>query len=90
MRAITIRQPFASLCVMRKGKDVENRSWKTAYRGACLNPVREGSRRSGAMRCDSRANAHKDPSSAPMQRGVVGKSCKLVDCVEESPSLALA
>jgi hypothetical protein len=32
MRALTIRQPWASL-IVRGDKDVENRSWTTRYRG---------------------------------------------------------
>jgi hypothetical protein len=32
MKAITIKQPWASL-IMHCGKDVENRSWSTSFRG---------------------------------------------------------
>ena len=35
VRALTIRQPWA-WAVARGGKDVENRSWRTAYRGPLL------------------------------------------------------
>jgi hypothetical protein len=32
LKVISIRQPWASLIVL-KGKDIENRSWRTTYRG---------------------------------------------------------
>lgn len=32
MKALTIKQPWASL-IMECGKDVENRSWSTSFRG---------------------------------------------------------
>ncbi len=35
MKAISIRQPWASL-IIAGGKDIENRSWPTAYRGPVL------------------------------------------------------
>lgn len=35
MRAITVRQPWASL-ITHAGKDIENRTWRTGYRGPLL------------------------------------------------------
>lgn len=35
MIAISIRQPWAWL-ILHAGKDIENRDWKTPYRGRCL------------------------------------------------------
>lgn len=35
MKALTIRQPWASL-IVTGAKDIENRSWKTSYRGPLL------------------------------------------------------
>ena len=35
MRTISVRQPYAMLLV-RGGKDIENRSWSTEYRGPLL------------------------------------------------------
>ncbi len=35
MRAITIRQPWASM-IVHCGKDIENRTWRTSYRGPLL------------------------------------------------------
>ena len=35
MRTISVRQPFAML-IVRGGKDIENRSWSTEYRGPLL------------------------------------------------------
>ena len=36
MKALSIRQPWAWL-ILHGGKDVENRKWKTNYRGQILN-----------------------------------------------------
>ena len=46
MKAITIKQPWASLIVAGI-KDIENRTWKTSFRGRVLihaakTPVKEG------------------------------------------------
>lgn len=35
MIALSIRQPWAWL-ILNAGKDIENRDWKTPYRGPCL------------------------------------------------------
>jgi hypothetical protein len=35
MIALSIRQPWAWL-ILHAGKDIENRDWKTPYRGRCL------------------------------------------------------
>lgn len=35
MKAITIRQPWA-WCILEAGKNIENRSWNTNYRGRFL------------------------------------------------------
>jgi hypothetical protein len=35
VKALTIRQPWA-YAILRLGKDVENRSWRTHYRGPLL------------------------------------------------------
>ncbi len=41
MKAISIRQPWASL-IMKAGKDIENRSWATKYRGRVLVHAAKG------------------------------------------------
>jgi ASCH domain len=41
MMAISIRQPWASL-ILKAGKDIENRSWKTSFRGRVLIHAAKG------------------------------------------------
>ena len=36
MLALSIRQPWASLFVLKAGKNIENRDWPTKYRGRIL------------------------------------------------------
>ena len=43
MKAITVKQPWASL-IVHGIKDIENRTWRTNFRGRVLNHV-AGSRR---------------------------------------------
>lgn len=97
MKALTIRQPFAWL-IIHAGKDVENRNWRTAYRG--LFWIHAGKAQSGleydeARRFyEERVIPRLDPSSSPPELpsmgdldygGIIG-TARLIDCVEESPS----
>ena len=41
MKAISIRQPWASL-IIKAGKDIENRSWSTRFRGRVLVHAAKG------------------------------------------------
>jgi len=41
MRALSIRQPWASL-ILKAGKDIENREWPTKYRGRILVHAAKG------------------------------------------------
>src|SRR2546430_14210632 len=78
MKALTIRQPWASL-VIAGIKDVENRTWATKHRGrlaihAGVTPDREGLRRHG----------HLLPAGLPY--GAVVGTVGLVDCNQRSRS----
>jgi hypothetical protein len=82
MRALSIRQPWGSLIV--KGyKDVENRTWRTSYRGPLLIHA--------ALRLDPKGFefAHSLgidilPEDCP-RGGIIGMA-ELVDCVTHHPS----
>lgn len=69
IRALTIRQPWASLVVSGQ-KDIENRTWKTSYRGMLLIHA-------GADRKDPNRN---------LPRSVIIGTVDLVDCVTDSTS----
>src|SRR5262245_16833844 len=72
MKIITIRQPWAHL-IVNGSKDIENRSWKTSYRGPVLIH---------ASLNENRALCRKyrlDPKA--LQRGGVVGIALITDCV---------
>lgn len=75
IRAISIRQPWCHH-ILFDGKDVENRSWPTKFRGLVLIHA------SGTVDREDRAEvlAHAMPTG-----GIVGVMC-ITDCVTESDS----
>jgi hypothetical protein len=77
MKIITIRQPWAHLIVNGR-KNIENRSWRTSYRGpvlihASLNIDREDCLKHGL-----------DPKT--VQTGGVVGIAEITDCVQQYPS----
>ena len=96
MHALSIRQPWAHL-ILTEGKDIENRTWSTRYRGPVLIHAGKGMTAGEwdkamdfvddafpldpAARLCRRARAHND---AP-RGGIVG-TAEIVDCVSASAS----
>lgn len=92
MKALSIRQPWAWL-IVHGGKNLENRSWHTKYRGRFLVHAAKGM--TNEEYCDGLAFAMrvahisllKDfPCSADMQRGGIIGSVELVDSLDTSDS----
>lgn len=93
MKAITIKQPFASLIVTGL-KDVENRSWKTSFRGRVLvhaakTPVKDGW---SALNNEQmkKVSGHKDKlywNGDGFPNGAIVGSVEIVDCVKNHPSI---
>jgi hypothetical protein len=95
VRALSIRQPWAWL-IIHAGKDIENRDWRTTFRGRILVHASKGmtpdeyrdaidtarAARRGVPE-DQRITA---PSFATMQRGGFVGTVEIVDCVESSTS----
>jgi hypothetical protein len=78
MKILTVRQPWASLIVAGI-KDVENRSWRTNYRGRL--GIHAGSR------VDQDAlDAYGHLLDGELPRGALIGSVTVVDCVENSRS----
>ena len=77
MKALTLRQPWASL-VMAGIKDVENRTWRTNYRGRLVIHAGSGIDREGM-------NEH-GQLLADYPHGAILGTVELVDCVEHSTS----
>ncbi len=91
MKAITIKQPWASL-IAAGLKDIENRSWKTNYRGrvlihAAAAPVKEGLaalNNKQLFELMNRENWETEFDNLP-NATIVG-SVEIVDCVQNHPS----
>ena len=80
MKAITVRQPYA-WAILSAGKDVENRSWRTHYRGPLL--IHAGS---GYERDPWLPRGIVAPSKADLPFGAILGIVDLVDVVERSRS----
>lgn len=93
MRAIaclSIRQPWADL-IIHHGKDIENRSWPTRFRGRIFVHASKGMTMSEYA--DAREFAHYEatvslpekPLGSMMRGGIIG-TVEIVDCVDRSDS----
>ena len=88
MRAISIRQPWAWL-IVNGYKPVENRDWKTTYRGHCLIHAGKMIDRAGYEFVKDQfpeLYAMLPPVDKIERGGVVGM-VKITDCVEKHLSL---
>ena len=79
MKAISIRQPWAWLIVTGK-KDIENRSWKTSYRGKLLIHASSKFADVSLSKIEDRYGVKVPPMEEMRLGGIVGE-CELVDCV---------
>lgn len=89
MKAISIRQPWAWL-IVNGFKDVENRKWKTKFRGRVLIHSSKGCTKSEYQDAVSTVR-HIDPSIViprleDLERGGIVGRCDLTDCVDKSDS----
>lgn len=73
MKALSIRQPYAHNIIF-DGKDVENRTWRTAYRGPILIHASK-----------SKEEIDRDDPKNYQLGGIVGMA-DIVDCVEKMDS----
>lgn len=84
--ALSIRQPWAWL-ILHAGKDIENRDWKTPFRGRCLiHASKSGTK---AEYEDARAAYQLFgilPDFDELPRGGIVGSVDIVDCVTSSDS----
>lgn len=88
MKAITIKQPWASLIVAGL-KDIENRSWKTNFRGRVL--IHAGKAREKQFGIPKKLFAddavYSVIDSKELPQGAIIGSVEIVDCVKNHPSL---
>jgi hypothetical protein len=87
--ALSIRQPWAWL-IVHEGKDVENRAWRTPFRGRVLIHAAKGM---GDEEFDDamifaglRAIEVREPARAELQFGGIVGVATIVDCVTQSRS----
>lgn len=92
MIALSIRQPWAWL-IINGGKDIENRNWKTPFRGTCLiHASKSGNKAEYEYALDYLAKLRLDriisaiPSIDQLDRGGIVGSVDIIDCVENSAS----
>jgi hypothetical protein len=88
LRALSIRQPWA-WAITHGPKRIENRSWRTNYRGLLLLHASKGRNRF-RRNCESLAPIIELPEDAAFTRGAIVGVAELVDCVdvESRPELA--
>ena len=88
MKVLSIRQPWA-WAIVYAGKDIENRTWYTNYRGEFLIHASKGCLiNEYDLACDfiEKACGLSVPSLGSLQKGgIIGKST-VVDCVEQHSS----
>lgn len=91
MKAISIRQPWAWL-ILHAGKDIENRTWMTLFRGRVLIHASKGMTRheyAGAfdtLDCIDLTAQIAIPTFDELQRGGIVGEADIVDCVQKSDS----
>ncbi|MBK1884667.1 ASCH domain-containing protein [Luteolibacter pohnpeiensis] len=87
MNALSIRQPWAWM-IVNGHKDIENRPWKTHYRGQIYVHAAKGMTHDEygfAADFARKLGVHVPPFDELERGGIVG-TVKIVDCVDEDPS----
>lgn len=84
MKALSIRQPWAWL-ILQGGKDIENRTWKTNFRGRVLVHASRDMTRTDYETAGMYASLPLFESLKTKCGGIVG-SVEIVDCVTQSDS----
>lgn len=87
MKAISIRQPWAWL-IVNGHKDIENRSWRTKYRGEVLIHASQGVKTIEYIRASTLANrlGITLPEIDDFDTGGIIGMATIIDCVEQSES----
>jgi hypothetical protein len=89
MKAITLRQPWA-WAIINAGKDIENRNWKTHFRGKVAIHAAVGMTRDEYDRaCEYIRGVNRRiriPAYEELERGAIIGTVEIVDCVQNSDS----
>ena len=87
MKALSIRQPWADAIIWH-GKDVENRSWRTDFRGPVLIHAAKAwgpQERADLAFVEDMTATKLEDVDRPLLGGIIGQA-EIVDCVEEMDS----
>ena len=87
MKALSIRQPWA-WAIIHAGKDVENRTWHTRFRGPLLIHASKTFDHDGyewLVENEHLLTAEVPPKDEIPRGGIVGKAMA-IDCVDDHPS----
>jgi hypothetical protein len=90
MKAITVKQPWASI-IAEGIKDIENRTWKTNFRGrvlihAAAKPVKDGMGALSVSQITASDEWFKNSELMPILGAIIG-SVEIVECVINHPSI---
>ena len=86
--AISVRQPWAWL-ICRAGKNIENRTWPTRFRGLVAIHAGKTMTRDDYEACDFFISGFSQiqlPPFSELQRGGIVGQCQITDCVTASES----
>lgn len=83
MKVLTVKQPWAHL-IIHGGKNIENRKWKTKFRGRILIHSAKISDKAAMIRCCSGNNYFVNEDHLIF--GAIIGSVEIVDCVNNSTS----
>ena len=92
MKAITIKQPWASL-IVHGIKDIENRNWRTNFRGRVLihSSAKGDIAKFGCLQPNQRLKVLNTPISRicfnDLPFGSIIGSVEIIDCVQNHPSI---
>ena len=89
MKAITLRQPWA-WAIINAGKNIENRNWKTHFRGRVAIHAAAGMTRGEYDRaCEYIRGVNRRirlPAYEELERGAIIGTVEVADCVQDSDS----
>lgn len=85
MKAISIRQPWAWL-IVNGYKDIENRSWRTKYRGQVLIHASQGVKKAEYERAKELTDRLGIALPTSFETGGIVGVAIITDCVEQSES----
>ncbi len=85
MKALSIRQPWAD-CIIHHGKDIENRDWRTPFRGRVyVHAAKKWGPDERETQTELESHFDWQDVGQPLLGGIIG-TVEIVDCVEYSES----